>query len=167
MHYLYFVYSFLLFVIKLNPNIHSFYQFNCGFSKALGLLIIFFLYFFLKKQRWRLITHANGKSKSEKFPPPHEDGALGFPSGSLYHMDPHFDPPDVPFSSTLVYEKGQVSTWSGPWSGPLVDPVTVGHVRRKKKTAGDARMLVHPSKAPNKSTEMIRAVPESIGKGVL
>ncbi|KAJ8620629.1 hypothetical protein MRB53_029158 [Persea americana] len=97
--------------------------------------------------RWRLITHANGKSKSEKFPPPHEDGALGFPSGSLHHMDPHFDPPDVPFSSTLVYEKGQVSTWSGPWSGPLVDPVTVGHVRRKKKTAGDARIPVHALKA--------------------
>ncbi|KAG5048522.1 hypothetical protein AAZX31_04G075900 [Glycine max] len=25
---------------------------------------------------WRLITHANAKSKSEKSPPPHEDGTL-------------------------------------------------------------------------------------------
>ncbi|CAA6663468.1 unnamed protein product [Spirodela intermedia] len=29
--------------------------------------------------RRRMITHANAKSKSEKFPPPHQDGALGFP----------------------------------------------------------------------------------------
>ncbi|CAA6662072.1 unnamed protein product [Spirodela intermedia] len=29
--------------------------------------------------RRRLVTHSNAKSKSEKFPPPHQDGALGFP----------------------------------------------------------------------------------------
>lgn len=106
-------------------------------------MIIFIFFFFPKKQRWRLITHANAKSKSEKFPPPHQDGALGFPMGSSHYMDPCFDPPDVPFSSTLVYQKGQVSTWSGP----LVDPATVGHVKRKKTTtAANARVPVHMSK---------------------
>ncbi|KAF5205112.1 Kinase family protein, partial [Thalictrum thalictroides] len=69
--------------------------------------------------RRRLITHANAKSKSEKFPPPHQDGALGFPLGSSHYMDPAFDPPDVPFSST---------TLSGPM-GPVAP-------RRKKQTAG-------------------------------
>eukprot|EP00268_Persea_americana_P034608 TRINITY_DN3422_c0_g1_i1.p1 TRINITY_DN3422_c0_g1~~TRINITY_DN3422_c0_g1_i1.p1 ORF type:complete len:556 (+),score=132.19 TRINITY_DN3422_c0_g1_i1:423-2090(+) len=90
--------------------------------------------------RRRILTHANAKSKSEKFPPPHQDGALGFPSGSLHHMDPHFDPPNIPFSSTFVYQKGHISTWSGP----LVDPSTVGHVKRKKKTAGDSHVPIHP-----------------------
>ncbi|XP_058077122.1 probable serine/threonine-protein kinase At1g54610 [Magnolia sinica] len=97
--------------------------------------------------RRRLITHANAKSKSEKFPPPHQDGALGFPLGSSHHMDPPFDPPDVPFSSTFVYQKGQVSTWSGP----LVEPAAVGHPRRKKHTAGDAHLPGHPSRPPNGS----------------
>ena len=74
-------------------------------------------------QRRRLITHANAKSKSEKFPPPHEDGTLGYPLGSshqhhMHHMDPGFDPPDVPFSSNFSYGKPPIQTWSGP----LVDP---------------------------------------------
>ncbi|KAG6764852.1 hypothetical protein POTOM_032340 [Populus tomentosa] len=46
-------------------------------------------------QRRRLITHANAKSKSEKFPPPHQDGTLGYPLGSSHHIDPVFDPPDI------------------------------------------------------------------------
>ncbi|CAE6233461.1 unnamed protein product [Arabidopsis arenosa] len=29
--------------------------------------------------RWRAISQTNGKSKSEKFPPPHQDGAVGYP----------------------------------------------------------------------------------------
>ena len=80
--------------------------------------------------RRRLITHSNAKSKSEKFPPPHQDGALGYPLGSSHHMDPVFDPPDVPFSSTNFSQpKANIQTWSGP----LVDPSGVGVPRRKKK----------------------------------
>ncbi|OVA15039.1 Protein kinase domain [Macleaya cordata] len=97
--------------------------------------------------RRRLITHANAKSKSEKFPPPHQDGALGFPLGSSHYMDPAFDPPDVPFSSTtLTYQKGPVQTWSGP----LLDPAAVGAPRRKKQTASDARVR---SKASTKESQ--------------
>ncbi|XP_073150390.1 probable serine/threonine-protein kinase At1g54610 [Henckelia pumila] len=78
--------------------------------------------------RRRLITHANAKSKSEKFPPPHQDGGLGFPSGSSNHVDPTFDPPDVPFSSmNFSYSKDPIQTWSGP----LADPAGVGAPRRK------------------------------------
>ncbi|XP_073054457.1 probable serine/threonine-protein kinase At1g54610 [Primulina eburnea] len=80
--------------------------------------------------RRRLITHANAKSKSEKFPPPHQDGGLGFPSGSSNHVDPTFDPPDVPFSSmNFSYSKDPIQTWSGP----LADPAGVGAPRRKLK----------------------------------
>ncbi|KAK6122952.1 hypothetical protein DH2020_043312 [Rehmannia glutinosa] len=65
--------------------------------------------------RRRLITHANAKSKSEKFPPPHQDAGIGFPLGSSNHMDPTFDPPDVPFTSmNFSYTKDPMQTWSGP-----------------------------------------------------
>lgn len=98
-------------------------------------------------QRRRLITHANAKSKSEKFPPPHQDGALGFPLGSSQYMDPTFDPPDVPYSSTaLTYQKGPLQNWSGP----LVDPTANGNSRRKKQTASDARAR---SKPPTKESQ--------------
>ncbi|KAL2229824.1 UNVERIFIED_CONTAM: putative serine/threonine-protein kinase [Sesamum indicum] len=80
--------------------------------------------------RRRLITHANAKSKSEKFPPPHQDGGLGYPLGSSHHMDPTFDPPEVPFSSmNFSYSKDPMQTWSGP----LVDPGAVGAPKRKSK----------------------------------
>ncbi|VVA96523.1 unnamed protein product [Arabis nemorensis] len=63
--------------------------------------------------RMRLITHANAKSKSEKFPPPHQDGSLGFPIGSSRRLDPS----EIPFSSnsfTSSYSKEPLQTWSGP-----------------------------------------------------
>lgn len=90
-----------------------------------------------------MITHANAKSKSEKFPPPHQDGALGFPLGSSRHMDASFVPPDVPFSTTsLNYSKEPIQTWSGP----LVDSASVGNPRRRKHAAGNSR---DPSKPPS------------------
>ncbi|KAK4759211.1 hypothetical protein SAY87_022342 [Trapa incisa] len=83
--------------------------------------------------RRRMITHANAKSKSEKFPPPHQDGALGYPVGSAQHNDPVFDPPDVPFTSmNFSIPKAPIQTWSGP----LMDPGAVG-APRKKKQSGD------------------------------
>ncbi|WJX96094.1 [pyruvate dehydrogenase (acetyl-transferring)] kinase [Trifolium repens] len=81
--------------------------------------------------KWRLVTRANAKSKSEKFPPPHQDGTLGYPLSS-YHMDPVFDPPDVPFSSIdFSYTKAGIQTWSGP----LMEP-RMSAPRRKKNKAG-------------------------------
>ncbi|XP_050384117.1 probable serine/threonine-protein kinase At1g54610 [Argentina anserina] len=80
--------------------------------------------------RRRLITH-NAKSKSEKFPPPHQDGAVGYPLGASHHIDLALVPPDVPFSTTSFgYPKEAIQTWSGP----LVDSTGP---RRKKHT--DAR----------------------------
>ncbi|CAK9143102.1 unnamed protein product [Ilex paraguariensis] len=86
--------------------------------------------------RRRLISHANAKSKSEKFPPPHQDGGLGVPVGASHHIDPAFIPPDVPFSSTsFSYSKESVQNWSGP----LVDPAAIDTRRRKKHGASDSR----------------------------
>ncbi|XP_057805998.1 probable serine/threonine-protein kinase At1g54610 [Salvia miltiorrhiza] len=81
--------------------------------------------------RRRLISHANAKSKSEKFPPPHQDGGgLRFPLGSSHHVDPAFDPPDVPFTSmNFSYAKDPIQAWSGP----LVNPSAFGAPRRKSK----------------------------------
>ncbi|XP_011090850.1 probable serine/threonine-protein kinase At1g54610 isoform X1 [Sesamum indicum] len=86
--------------------------------------------------RRRLINHANAKSKSEKFPPPHEDGGLGYTLGSPHHIDAAFDPPDVPFSSmNFSYSKEPIQTWSGP----LVDPAGVGAPRKSKPSKKDYR----------------------------
>ncbi|XAR52516.1 Cyclin-dependent kinase [Bertholletia excelsa] len=83
--------------------------------------------------RRRLITHANAKSKSEKFPPPHQDGALGVPLGASHHIDPAVVPHDIPFSSTsFTYSKEAVQTWSGP----LLDPVAANALRGKKQNIG-------------------------------
>lgn len=84
----------------------------------------------------RLITHSNAKSKSEKFPPPHQDGALGFPLGSSQHVDPGFDPPESShFSNMLPYQKGTTSAWSGP----LLNAVSSGIPKRKKQMDRNAR----------------------------
>uniref|UniRef100_A0A9I9DA99 Protein kinase domain-containing protein n=1 Tax=Cucumis melo TaxID=3656 RepID=A0A9I9DA99_CUCME len=83
--------------------------------------------------RRRLITHANAKSKSEKFPPPHQDGALGFTLGYSRHIDPAGVPPDIPFSSTLfTYSKEPIQAWSGP----LVPGAGTDGPHRQKKHAG-------------------------------
>lgn len=90
------------------------------------------------KQRRRLINHANAKSKSEKFPPPHQDGGLGYTMDSSHLIDPAFDPPDVPFSSmNFSYAKEPMQTWSGP----LADPAGVGASRRKSKQSKKSSVL--------------------------
>ncbi|KAG6432177.1 hypothetical protein SASPL_103751 [Salvia splendens] len=88
--------------------------------------------------RRRLINHANAKSKSEKFPPPHQDGGLGYTLGSSHLIDPAFDPPDVPFSSmNFSYAKEPIQTWSGP----LADPAGVRASRRKSKQSKKSSVL--------------------------
>ncbi|XP_072998272.1 probable serine/threonine-protein kinase At1g54610 [Typha latifolia] len=89
--------------------------------------------------RRRLITHANAKCKSEKFPPPHQDGAIGYPSGSLRYMDSTFDAPEDSFGTILPYQKDGATTLSGP----LADPGVAGHLRWKKQAAGDIRVAAH------------------------
>uniref|UniRef100_A0A0D9V105 [RNA-polymerase]-subunit kinase n=1 Tax=Leersia perrieri TaxID=77586 RepID=A0A0D9V105_9ORYZ len=89
--------------------------------------------------RRRLISHANAKSKSEKFPPPHQDGAMGNPLGSSRHMEPTYEHQDASFSTVVPIQKGSSQTWSGP----LVDPAALGQSRRKKQTALDAKAAAY------------------------
>ncbi|KAM7277720.1 hypothetical protein ACFE04_004854 [Oxalis oulophora] len=90
--------------------------------------------------RRRLITHANAKSKSEKFPPPHQDGGLNYPLGSSHHIDPVFDPPDVPFSTSFSISKEPIHGWSGPLvnSGPTDAPSTKNRHARFKSSKKDS-----------------------------
>ncbi|XP_014514197.1 probable serine/threonine-protein kinase At1g54610 [Vigna radiata var. radiata] len=82
--------------------------------------------------RRRLISHANAKSKSEKFPPPHEDGQLGFPLGSSNHIDPDIIPSDISLGSTsYTYSKEPFQAWSGP----IGNPASIS--KQKKHTTGD------------------------------
>lgn len=78
----------------------------------------------------RLITHANAKSKSEKFPPPHQDGALGYPLEPSHNVDASFDHSDASFSTIFSYPKGPTAAWSGP----LGDTVAGGLLKGKKAT---------------------------------
>ncbi|XP_020114067.1 probable serine/threonine-protein kinase At1g54610 [Ananas comosus] len=87
--------------------------------------------------RRRLITHANAKSKSEKFPPPHQDGAVGYPLGSTRYMDPTFDPPEASFSTVFLSQKGDAVAQSGP----LVDSAAAAHHKKKKQTAVYSKQL--------------------------
>lgn len=101
------------------------------------------------KQRRRLISHANAKSKSEKFPPPHQDGGIGYPLGSSQHLDPTYDIPEIPFSSTnFSYPKDAMQTWSGP----LADPDAGGGAprRRSKPSKKDNRKEKNSSRYKEK-----------------
>ncbi|EOA34969.1 hypothetical protein CARUB_v10020055mg [Capsella rubella] len=92
--------------------------------------------------RRRLITHANAKSKSEKFPPPHQDGgAMGVPLGASQHIDPTFVPRDmVPSftSSSFNFSKDEPPTQVQTWSGPLGHPIT-GISRKKKENTKSSK----------------------------
>ncbi|XP_042390980.1 probable serine/threonine-protein kinase At1g54610 [Zingiber officinale] len=81
--------------------------------------------------KMRLLTHANAKSKSEKFPPPHQDGALGYQLDPSHNVDASFDNSDASFSTIFPYQKGP----STAWSGPLGDPAAGGLLKRKKHLA--------------------------------
>lgn len=77
-------------------------------------------------QRRRLINQANAKSKSEKFPPPHQDGSLGFPMDPL-NQEQSFEASDASFTSTtFTFPKAPAVSWSGP----IANPVTTGPAHR-------------------------------------
>ncbi|OIV90828.1 hypothetical protein TanjilG_15561 [Lupinus angustifolius] len=95
--------------------------------------------------RRRLVTRANAKSKSEKFPPPHEDGQLGFPLGSSQHIDPDIVSSVVSLGSTsYIYSREPFQDWSGPIGNSASNNVMPK--RKKKQSAGDALDFSKPHK---------------------
>lgn len=55
----------------------------------------------LDYQRRRVVIEANPKSKSEKFPPPHEDAAVGYPLNTSHNGPVSFGASDSSFSSSV------------------------------------------------------------------
>lgn len=95
--------------------------------------------------RWRIVTQANAKSKSEKFPPPHQDGAVGYPLDTSRKAPVSFGAPDTSFSSSMFNSKSSVKS-IGATGGPS----------RRKTNKED----LHPAS----SRKFIRAFkPSSIG----
>lgn len=97
--------------------------------------------------RWRNVTNANGKSKSEKFPPPHQDGAVGYPPHEISqrgHLS--FGAADSSFSSSIFSSK----------SGSVKSSAAPGGPSRRKKADKD-----NPSMSS--SRKFIRALKPSIG----
>eukprot|EP00252_Welwitschia_mirabilis_P018747 TRINITY_DN4185_c0_g1_i4.p1 TRINITY_DN4185_c0_g1~~TRINITY_DN4185_c0_g1_i4.p1 ORF type:complete len:490 (-),score=108.58 TRINITY_DN4185_c0_g1_i4:416-1885(-) len=99
-------------------------------------------------QRRRMISQSNAKSKSEKFPPPHQDGAVGFPMAPSRHEQPLMEPQSCSFLMAPVTS----------YSGPLGNPATVGPSRRKKRNHADVRVV--PSRGP-RSTKASNAADNS------
>lgn len=55
--------------------------------------------------RMRLVTQANAKSKSEKFPPPHQDGAVGVPLDTSCNGPSSFGPAENSFDGSHFNRK--------------------------------------------------------------
>ncbi|KAK7353792.1 hypothetical protein VNO80_19244 [Phaseolus coccineus] len=81
--------------------------------------------------RWRVVTHANAKSKSEKFPPPHQDGAVGYPQDASNKGPVSFGAPDASFSSGIFNSKP---------SGPVRSHAGAGHHRGRKAKKEESQM---------------------------
>ncbi|WVZ25563.1 hypothetical protein V8G54_004107 [Vigna mungo] len=62
--------------------------------------------------RWRVVTHANAKSKSEKFPPPHQDGAVGYPLDASNKGAVSFGATETSTTSTIFHSKSSGSVKS-------------------------------------------------------
>ena len=64
------------------------------------------------------MTHANAKSKSEKFPPPHQDGAVGYPSDASNKGTVSFGASGASFGSALLNSKPSGSVGSNVAARP-------------------------------------------------
>ncbi|CAJ1937563.1 unnamed protein product [Sphenostylis stenocarpa] len=62
--------------------------------------------------RWRIVTHANAKCKSEKFPPPHQDGAVGYPLDASNKGAVSFGATETSTASTIFDSKSSGSVKS-------------------------------------------------------
>lgn len=97
------------------------------------------------------MTQTNAKSKSEKFPPPHQDAAVGYPQDtSTSHKGLSFGAPDTSFGSSNFNTRSPESVKSKGAAGG-------GSSRNSKTNNKD------PQRAPP-SRKFIRALkPSSIG----
>ncbi|XP_024976984.1 probable serine/threonine-protein kinase At1g54610 isoform X2 [Cynara cardunculus var. scolymus] len=90
--------------------------------------------------RRRVVTEANAKSKSEKFPPPHQDAAVGYPSNNGGPVS-FFTTDDNSFGSSIFDSNSSRS---------VKEHGTIGGSSRRRKTkkeppsrAGPSRKFIH------------------------
>ncbi|XP_043706887.1 probable serine/threonine-protein kinase At1g54610 isoform X3 [Telopea speciosissima] len=95
--------------------------------------------------RRRLIVQANAKSKSEKFPPPHQDGAVGYPLDTSHDATVSFVAHDTSFASSVFYPKAAGVPFSGPQRKPDVAGVPFGR-KTKVPQVATSRMFVRAFK---------------------
>ncbi|PON77211.1 GPCR kinase [Parasponia andersonii] len=80
--------------------------------------------------RWRVVTQTNTKSKSEKFPPPHQDGAVGYPQETSHKGPLSFGTADGSFGSAAFNSRSSGSVKSMGAAAPS----------RRKTNREDPRM---------------------------
>ncbi|KAJ6748350.1 CELL DIVISION PROTEIN KINASE [Salix purpurea] len=69
--------------------------------------------------RWRAMTQANAKSRSEKFPPPHQDAEVGHPKEASHKGGPvSFGPSEPSYSSSVFDSKSSSIKNAGAIGGP-------------------------------------------------
>ncbi|KAJ4960491.1 hypothetical protein NE237_020401 [Protea cynaroides] len=90
--------------------------------------------------RRRLITQANAKSKSEKFPPPHQDGAVGYPLDTSNDGRMSFVS-HTSFASS-VFDSKATSIFSGPLKKSVVAGVPFGRKTNKEPQMAPSRMFI-------------------------
>lgn len=83
--------------------------------------------------RWRLLAQTNPKSQSEKFPPPHQDGAVGDTSSN---GPVSFVAPDISFTSSIFEPKLS----NKAYSSSLRNPTTIDGSSRRKPNKADSRV---------------------------
>ncbi|XP_009804117.1 putative serine/threonine-protein kinase At1g54610 [Nicotiana tabacum] len=96
--------------------------------------------------RWRAMTQANAKSKSEKFPPPHQDGAVGYPLDASHNGPVSFNVAEASFTSSNFDPKSR-------------------SLRSTKTTAGTSRQRRNKKEEPHMapSRKLIHAfLPSSV-----
>lgn len=76
--------------------------------------------------RWRVVNQSNAKSKSEKFPPPHQDAAVGHP------LDPSQNGGPVSFSAVDDDSSFSSSVFDSKSSRSVKEPGTIGGPSRRK-----------------------------------
>lgn len=93
------------------------------------------------------MTQTNAKSKSEKFPPPHQDAAVGYLQDTSHKVPASFGAPDTSFGSSIFNSRSP---------GSVKSKGAAGGSSRTRKTNKDLQ------RAPSRN--FIRALkPSSIG----
>lgn len=91
-------------------------------------------------ERWKVLNQVNAKSKSEKFPPPHQDGAVGHPVDKLHNVLPiSFGASDTSFvSSTFESKSSDAASETAATGGP-----SRRRRRKTKREGASSRRFIH------------------------